>query len=139
MLPQYFADKVNLFVALAPVVRLDHSPNRALVWLSQFESYIVWIIRFFNWYNILDLPPAMRFLASEFCVTLPTVCVYLDEKVDLFSFGNSIENLDRLGEHYMYDPAGSGWKQHSHFGQIINSKKFQRYDYGTDGNNVIYK
>jgi len=34
MLPDYFKAKVNLFVALAPIVRLDHSTNKAMVYAS---------------------------------------------------------------------------------------------------------
>ena len=32
--PDYYKEKVNLFVSLAPVVRLDHSPNKLMVHAS---------------------------------------------------------------------------------------------------------
>jgi len=31
LLPEYFKEKIELFVALAPIVRLDHSSNGAMV------------------------------------------------------------------------------------------------------------
>jgi hypothetical protein len=34
MLPEYFKRKVDYFVALAPIVRLDHSTNGAMVAVS---------------------------------------------------------------------------------------------------------
>jgi hypothetical protein len=33
--PDYFKEKINHFVALAPIVRLDHSTNKAMVAASQ--------------------------------------------------------------------------------------------------------
>ena len=30
----YFKEKVNLFVAFAPIVRLDHAPNKLMVYAS---------------------------------------------------------------------------------------------------------
>jgi lysosomal acid lipase/cholesteryl ester hydrolase len=37
LMPNYFKEKVGLFVALAPVVRLDHSLNKAMVLASSIE------------------------------------------------------------------------------------------------------
>lgn len=79
MKPDYFTDKVNLFVAMAPLVRMDHSPNLALVWAAQFEQHFTWIIRFMNWFDIVDLNPILRFMTMEFCQNLPTVCLLLEE------------------------------------------------------------
>lgn len=36
LMPDYYYEKVNLFVALAPVVKLDNTPNKLLIFASQF-------------------------------------------------------------------------------------------------------
>jgi hypothetical protein len=35
-------------------------------------------------------------------------------------------------------PSGAGYKDFMHYGQFINSKQFQRYDYGEEENMKIY-
>ena len=41
MISEYFEKNVNLFVALAPVVRLDHSTEKSMIYLSKFEKVIM--------------------------------------------------------------------------------------------------
>jgi hypothetical protein len=41
MMPEYFEKNVNLFVALAPVVRLDHSTDKLMIYLSKYEKVIM--------------------------------------------------------------------------------------------------
>ena len=38
LMPDYYYEKVNLFVALAPVVKLDNTPNKLLIFASQFVN-----------------------------------------------------------------------------------------------------
>jgi pimeloyl-ACP methyl ester carboxylesterase len=42
--PDYYKDKVNLFVGLAPIVRLDHSTNQAMVLASQINEPLASLI-----------------------------------------------------------------------------------------------
>lgn len=100
MRPTYFSEKVNLFVALAPVVRLDHSPNKLMVFAAQFVQQIEWAVRITDFFDVYDLDPALRFLLTQFCDTLPSICLYFEEGI--LDFGSRIENAKRLGEHYMF-------------------------------------
>ena len=34
MMPEYFKEKLGIFIAFAPIVRLDHAANKAAVWGS---------------------------------------------------------------------------------------------------------
>ena len=40
LIPDYYANKVDLFVALAPIVRLDHSSNGLIVAASGMVDYL---------------------------------------------------------------------------------------------------
>ena len=40
MLPEYYESKVELFVALAPIVRLDHTTNDLMITASDHVDFL---------------------------------------------------------------------------------------------------
>jgi hypothetical protein len=76
--------------------------------------------RFSDWYN------------AEFCFIF---AVYCDFKKERFVPWNvDIDNQIRYADVYAHSPAGSGWRNLIHYGQIINSSRFQRFDFGSKEN-----
>ena len=73
---------------------------------------------------------------GTFCEALPHFCEKLQE--GFFDFNSEIDNPLRVPDKVAHDPAGAGWRNIIHFGQIIKSKKFQRYDYGKTENMQRY-
>lgn len=71
MIPEYFEKNVNLFVALAPVVRLDHSTEKSMIYLSKFEKVIMKAIQTFKFYDIIKEKDLTKFLLSSFCKEVP--------------------------------------------------------------------
>lgn len=45
MTPEYFKERVDLFVALAPVVRLDHTTNQLLSLMSSATDLAIKVIK----------------------------------------------------------------------------------------------
>ena len=55
-----------------------------------------------------------------------------------FDWSQIIDNGNRYADKLAHQPAGAGWKNLVHYGQIIEAGRFQRYDYGADENMKRY-
>lgn len=108
MLPGYFKAKVNMFVALAPIVRLDHTSNGGFIFASKINGLISWLVQEIGLYDLIDLPWGVKYLIMNFCEVSPHLCLYFEE--GYFDYERKTENFDRLPVHYMHQPAGAGWK-----------------------------
>lgn len=74
LLPEYFESKVKLFIALAPIARLDHSTNEAMVMASEIYPLLTEVVQFTGFYNLVPENKVSDFLSSEFCFVLPHFC-----------------------------------------------------------------
>jgi len=124
MLPDYFKAKVNLFVALAPIVRLDHSTNKAMVYAANSGVYKVLgsIVKMTHMFSLIDMDPTAAFISSSFCKALPHVCSLLND--GFFDKNDEIDNSSRWSDKVAHSPAGSGWRNLVHYAQIIANKSF---------------
>ena len=52
--PDYYKEKVNLFVAMAPIVRLDHSQNKLLVHASVIYKLIEPLVKTTGFYSLIE-------------------------------------------------------------------------------------
>lgn len=129
LMPQYFAEHVNLYVAFAPVVRLDHANMGPI---SAVADQLTYFIRLLHLYNLIDLKD-QSFAVVTFCKALPTTCEYLDEGI--WDMDATVDNTGREYVKFANTPAGAGWKNVIHYAQIIKSSRFQRWDYGSDEEN----
>ena len=50
----------------------------------------------------------------------------------------SVDNISRIKTYLTHFPSGAGYKNAIHYGQIIHSNRFQRYDYGQARNLQVY-
>ena len=133
--PDYFKSKVDLFVALAPIVRLDHNKNGAMTMASQINGILSDAIQEFHMYDLLPRGPESP-LMGDFCAHLPHFCEKLDD--GFFDFDGKIDNAERWGDRESHSPNGSGWRNLIHYAQIIKDKKFQRFDFGKEENMKKY-
>jgi len=133
----YFKEKVNVFVALAPVARLDNTMATFLkIWAAQSTLIKDIIVDFLHYYNIFPRNWVQDTATETFCFLLKDVCkAFLELFLDL---DPNVDNLDRLTTYLSMLPSGAGYKSFAHYAQFINSKKFQRYDYGAKMNVEIY-
>jgi len=75
-------------------------------------------------------------LTALFCDLLEPICAaFLELFCDL---DTDVDNLDRMNTYLTHIPAGACYMDFTHYAQIINAKKFQRYDYGPDVNKKLY-
>ena len=76
------------------------------------------------------------FLQSEICHVFASFCAMVE---DGFSPDKSgVDNAARVPDKLAHFPAGVGYKCLVHYGQMFRDKKFQRYDFGEQENQVRY-
>lgn len=132
LIPQYYEDKIDLFVALAPVVRMDTVQNTAMKIASKIPSSILeGVIQITHMYNLLPRNPASAGYA-DFCNALPTLCNAIEQGIA--GMNNTLDNEARYADKAAHDPSGTGWRCLIHYAQIINGHKFQRFDFGKSEN-----
>lgn len=131
LLPDYFSKNVEIFIALAPVVKLDMGLSNSLRNLAKNDKIIEEVILFTHMYNIFPRNPKTSQAHAYFCKLVPQVCSALQESIKL---NDKIDNLSREPDEAAHKPSGAGYRNLIHYAQIINSKTFQRFDYGKEVN-----
>jgi len=68
MKPDYFKTNVNLFIALAPVVRLDNVMNKGMRMLVKFTPKLEPAVQKLKLWNLFPLPKKnTKWLSTQFC------------------------------------------------------------------------
>jgi hypothetical protein len=133
---EYVKKKVNVFIALGPVMKLTHCKS-ALIQLVAFNEWLLvdtcellGIYEFFpaNWLTT----GAMKLL----CGTIPKLCElgdYLIADEDI-----TLDDEKRLQVYMGHFPSGTSLRCLDHYGQILNSDSFQKFNFGKKENEKRY-
>jgi pimeloyl-ACP methyl ester carboxylesterase len=122
--PDYFKEKINFAGLLAPIARLDHNEATGLSFLAKpvniklIEKVIVDGLGFYNWDTKTQVG---QHALSVFCGLFDGVCSELSKFMTL---NPEVDNTDRLTTYISFLPAGNGWRNFAHYGQVISSAKF---------------
>ena len=132
-----YKDKLNIFIALAPVTKISHI-RVGLLWFISMNHF--WVIPTFKLFGFYELFPAgwlttgaMRLI----CGTIPLFCnmgawLVVEEDTDL-------DDESRLPVYLGHFPSGTSLRTLEHFSQTINNGKFTFFDYeDEEANNRIY-
>lgn len=134
--PEY-NQKITLFCALAPVTTVTYmiSPMRLL---APIGASIKRVLGFFGRHHFVKNSRVVKFAARtscnrrfsrRFCEAAMFVIAGMEER--------SL-NMTRLPVIISHFPAGTSCKNVAHYGQLIQSKRFQKYDYGRLKNFLFY-
>lgn len=123
MKPEY-NDKIKVMIAMAPEVYIGNAKNILLKMFSPAQSYLQYLLWNFNIYS-----PSTEFFNS----VSPFICNFLPVRCDNILF--SIVGPHRVKESLWpvilgHVPTGSSTLQFVHYGQLVNSRRFCRFDYG---------
>ncbi|OWF52686.1 gastric triacylglycerol lipase-like [Mizuhopecten yessoensis] len=122
------AKKIKLFVALGPVTVPAHiiSP---LKYLANVPDQIAYLL--FGRKDFLPNDLIIKILGDTLCKETVTRAVCSD--ILFLCAGYDIHNLNktRLPVYISHTPAGTSMQDMIHFSQMIRSKQFQKYDYGS--------
>jgi len=67
-------------------------------------------------------------LTAEFCSLELEVCEYF---LELFAdLSTDSDNMDRIKSYLTHMPSGAGYRNLVHYGQLVETTEFLRYDYG---------
>lgn len=126
------ASMANLFIAMAPVAYTHHIRSELMQvgahWdLVQLESLLG--VREF------DLATAIQKLLPDICYVDPAAC---EDVLDLL-MGPSVNlNESRMDYYLNYEPNPTSVQNIVHWAQGVNVEKFQKFDFGKEGNMKHY-
>ncbi|KFM74947.1 Gastric triacylglycerol lipase, partial [Stegodyphus mimosarum] len=133
--PEY-NEKIRLFVALAPVATVGYITS-AISYLAPFTSEVHFLFKLLGVNEFLPNDELMKLLSEFVCDTRER---FICEDIMFLFFGTDLKELNetRMAVYSAHTPAGTSTKSIVHFAQMVNSKKFLKYDYGKKGNQLNY-
>jgi len=133
--PTYFAERINLFVALAPVASTSNIP---IWWIRVLANHweilkllVVDLIGYYNWFAPM---PRAQELVIELCDFVTPICNAFG---DIFFDGTN--NRKRFDVFMSNEPSGQSYRTFVYYAQMIkDGQYFRMYDYGRSENKKIY-
>jgi len=134
---QTVADKVDTFVALAPVTRIKYIRG-ALKLMAPISTPITYLMKLIGEKSFLPQNEFIKWFANKICSTQKSAkfCASFLFLVTGFDFQSF--NYTRLPVYFTHTPAGTSVKNILHFTQLASSERFQQFDYGWIENLLKY-
>jgi len=120
-------DKINLFVALAPVVNLGWTTNGLLKNIKGFVKTVqnsLWSLGITEFKG-----PHMTYGYRTFCLGFPYTCKLIDRFGSMSD--NEWNNSDRVAIVEARPGSSGSTKQLMHYAQIAKTKEWRQFDYGS--------
>ena len=130
----FYQNTVEVFVMLGPSTILNHTENRMFLALANNDVYID-TMKSLRFSEILPRNQISSLFYTVVCQAIPMFC---ELALDQLGEDDKYYNNDRIDEFFAHFPSGTSLKNLEHFTQIIESKRFQRFDYGLELNRLIY-
>ncbi len=112
--PDYFAEKVNIFIALAPIVFMKNQINYALRFMSNHLKFFEFIlVDVFRLYNILPPSSTLNIGLVIFCTLFRGICNIALNRVSDREV--KLDNMARSDVYYSMFPSGCGYKNFLHY------------------------
>jgi pimeloyl-ACP methyl ester carboxylesterase len=129
-----YANKVDLFVGLAPACYVSHTTSELIKLLGKLQPWEMEL--FIGNKTFLSADYATRQVA-KLCPDLGNACVHSLNMV--FGYGNESNiNASQLQFLTRYDPGGTSVNNLIHWVQWLQSGKFQMHDFGPEINQEMY-
>ena len=88
----FWKERLNLYVALAPVTRLDHAKSELIVFFSKFYKEIQSAAKLLHVWDILGSPA--HYASKLICTVIPDLCL-IGERF-LITQDPSLDDKDRF-------------------------------------------
>ena len=129
---RYFASKINLFVALAPLTRVDHVEPWLLQFMASHADTVKYISDKLGWYEIGATWAREGF--KTVCGLTPSLCKYTESF--FLTHNTELDDPDRFQVYMGHVPGGTSVRAYQHLAQNVVSGKFQLFDHGNSRKNV---
>lgn len=131
----FYREQILLVILLAPASRIENIHSNLLQFLKNFDVDNKLNSKDIN--EIFPFDPDLIDLNIKINKVYPTFShALLEMTSDEVSWVNC---PDRIKVYFSHFPSGTSLKSITHFKQIIESKKFQKFDFGKEENLKIYK
>ena len=135
-MPDFYQEKVNLFVALAPVARTTNIEVPSLQRLSKFWRIIQFAAVELGAYNIFGLNWWQDSAVMDFCYLYQDLCA---EMIGAIADADpEVDNMDRFQVMLSNFPSGSSYQDITLFAQNVVHDDFRQFNYGEFDNLSIY-
>lgn len=132
-----FASKIKLFVPLAPAVFLDGLTG-PLALLAPYSKDLDFLFSLFGDGEILPNDAIFHWLGKDVCTKKIPSYLCKNFLFLLCGFDEKEMNKTRVPVYVGQHPAGTSVQNLIHFAQMVNSGKFQMYDFGARENMKKY-
>lgn len=120
--PEWFEEHVGLFIALAPVARLENCKSFLLSTLASAKWALVKLAKTLGMYEIFPANYLTTTAMKTVCGTVPALCKGVNM---LFSDTDPRNDDSELFGRYMsHAPSGTSLDAITHFAQVMKAKKF---------------
>jgi hypothetical protein len=127
--PEFWKERLNLFVSIAPVVYVDHTESPLLKWIcgqgnrieSRFERIGLFELFGKGWETEYGWLRRLFPIAQRIKINSDMISIDLDDE----------QRVSQLMGHF---PHGTSMRSLTHFGQLIKNIDFTEYDYKKQGN-----
>ncbi|KAH7946600.1 hypothetical protein HPB52_001844 [Rhipicephalus sanguineus] len=134
--PEY-NDKVKAFAGLAPFNKLAHIEVPPLAVFGPYAESPLRLAQAMGGYEMLPKDFQLMGLVRLLCGGVAKrVCTFLGDRLN--NVGSRYINLTRTTTYLCHIPAGTSTKNIIHFGQLVGSKRPQKFDYGASKNQQLY-
>ncbi|KAJ2951720.1 hypothetical protein O0L34_g13885 [Tuta absoluta] len=136
--PEY-AEKISLMVSLASVAWLPNVISPLFKFAGAFSKPLDGLRTGIGFNSFNAESPLVNLLFERICGTAKlAVIVCSTTTFSLVGFDFAQINATQLPVIFGHYPSTFSIKQLIHYGQLVKSAKFQRYDYGADRNMAMY-
>jgi len=130
--PEY-QTKISCFAALGPVnnVTTITSPVR---YIAPFSRDLDWLLEWLGSGEFLSSNKFIKFLADTMCAFSVSRLLCEDAIFLVTGIDSKQLNETRIPVYISHTPAGTSVRNLVHFGQMVESARFQKYDFGAKEN-----
>ena len=124
-------DKLNVFIALAPIVQLKDSPNSMMQTASKIWHSLQWTAQVFHAYEVGN--PTELGAMRDFCSYFRPLCNSIHY---WFSMCTPSSDYERCLVDHGRQSSGASLRELIHYAQIVSTGEFKLFDYGSDAGNI---
>ncbi|KAF3426646.1 hypothetical protein E2986_10919 [Frieseomelitta varia] len=130
--PEY-QEKIVASFPMAPAVFMSNTKSPLFQALAPHANDINLLADLIGMYEFKASNKLIQMIGKKVCRN-PSLQPLCKNIIFLFAGFDEELNTDLLPLIPQYDPAGASVRQFAHYGQLIHSGKFQKFDYGVVGN-----
>ena len=133
--PDWFRDRISIFIAIAPVAQLQYMKSELLKFLAS-NSFAVDMFKYLHINEVFPSDYLTKAIFKTLWGYVPQICQF---QLKLIADADpSVDSVEDARVYFAHYPAGTSRKCLEHFLQVHNAKKFQNFDYGPKGNTAKY-